>query len=354
MKINVLLPLLPPATPSGGYRVHFEYANRLAARGHDVTVLFPVTVPLPEDAASINGPAPAQSVAERLWWFDLDSRVHTLVVPDLRAQSLPPADVTILTSWATAEAALDHPSTLGRKVYVVYDYEYWRSVPDDVRRRMSRTYGLDAAIVATSAAVETMLSDHRVRPAATIPCGIDLATFRLRRPLGARNRWRVGLPLRTESFKGTADGVAAMAQVRRRLGDHLEVVAFGAAEVPDLPEWIEVVSRPTDDQLSDLYNSLSVFVLPSHYEGWGLPGCEAMACGAALVTTDSEGVRSYALDDETAVVVPPQQPGLLADATVRLLRDDARRLRLAWAGHAYVQRFTWEAAVAALEGILAG
>lgn len=347
----MLLPLLPPATPSGGYRVHLEYANRLSARGHDVAVLFPRTVPLPVDGAA---QPLTPSIAERLWWFDLDRRVRALVVPDLRAPSLPPADVTVLTSWATAEAALEYPPALGRKVYVVYDYEYWRSVPDDVRRRMSRTYDLDAAIVATSTAVETMLAHHGVRPAATIPCGIDLDTFRLRRPLAARNRWRVGLPLRSEPFKGTADGVAALVDARRRLGPSLDVVAFGSAAVPDLPAWIDVVPRPSDRELSDLYNSISVFVLPSHHEGWGLPGCESMACGAALVTTDSGGVRSYALDDETAVVVPPQRPELLADAVVHLLEDDPRRLRLARAGHACVQRFTWEAAVTALEEVLEG
>lgn len=354
LRISILLPLLPPANPSGGFRVHLEYANRLAALGHHVTVVFPATIPLPGPDGPSAPPAPSPTVAERLWWFDVDRRVHVVVVPDLRAGSVPPSDVVVLTSWATAEAALDYPPSTGRKVYVVYDYEYWRSVPDDVRQRMRRTYQLDAAVVATSVAVEQMLAENGVRPAATIPCGLDLTTFRLYHAPETRKRWRVGLPLRRESFKGTADGVAAMVELRRAAGPALEVVAFGSADVPGLPSWVEVVPRPSDAELCELYNSVSVFVLPSLYEGWGLPGCEAMACGAALVTTDSVGVRSYATHGDTAVVVPPGRPDLIAAAVAELWEDDAERQRIARAGHAFVQRFNWDASVTALDRLMAG
>lgn len=351
MRITVLLPLLPSAIPSGGYRVHLEYANRFAARGHEVTVLFPVTVPLPEPVPPVP-PDIAQTLRARLRWFDLDPKVRVIAVPDLRASSVPPSDVLVLTSWATAEAALDYPSSLGRKVYVVYDYEYWRSVPDDIRARMSRTFQLDAAVVATSTAAEEMLAANGVRPVATIPCGLDLATFGVHRPIEQRNPLRVGLPLRSEPFKGTADGVAAMVEIRSRVGDQVEVVAFGSAPVLDLPEWIDVVTRPTDTELCELYNSVSIFVLPSLYEGWGLPACEAMACGAALVTTDSVGVRTYAHHGRTALVVAPGRPRQIAGAVLRLFDDDAQRRRLALSGHDFVQRFTWDSAVISLERVL--
>ena len=355
MRISILLPLLPPETPSGGYRVHLEYANRLSRRGHCVTVIFPKTVPLPSSAI---GAAPSRehspSLAERLWWFAVDDGVRLLVLPDLRRESLPPADVVVLTSWATAEAALDYPHSAGRKVYVVYDYEYWRSVPDDIRARMSRTFLLDGQVVATSVAVEEMLADNGVRPAATIECGLDFDTFAVRRPIEARHQHRVGLPLRNEPFKGTADGIAALREIRHRAGSELQAVAFGSVPSTDLPPWIEVVRRPTDGELCDLLNTVSVFILPSHYEGWGLPGCEAMACGAALVTTDSVGVRSYAHNDETALVVPPRRPSLLARAVLDLFADDGRRQHLAAAGSAYIRRFTWDAAVSRLEHVLAG
>ncbi len=354
MRISILLPLLPPERPSGGYRVHLEYANRLARRGHCVSVIFPETVPLPPPDAIRTTTSPSPFLAERLWWFTIDDGVRLLVVPDLRRGSLPPADVVMLTSWATAEAALDYPPATGRKVYVVYDYEYWRSVDADVRQRMSRTFQLDAEVVATSVAVEEMLAENGVRPAATIPCGLDFETFHIKQPIAGRHPLRVGLPLRDEPFKGTADGLAALEEVRRHAGPTLQAVAFGASHRSGVPPWVDVLGRPTDAALCDLFNSLSILVLPSLYEGWGLPGCEAMACGAALVTTDSVGVRGYARDGETAIVVPPGQPLLLAGAVLDLLADDTRRQRLATAGSAFVERFTWEAAVTQLEQVMIG
>ena len=44
----------------------------------------------------------------------------------------------------------------------------------------------------------------------------------------------------------------------------------------------------------------AVLVLPSWEEGLGLPGIEALACGAALASTDTKGGRDYALAGETA------------------------------------------------------
>ncbi|MBW3562986.1 MAG: glycosyltransferase family 4 protein, partial [Actinobacteria bacterium] len=53
------------------------------------------------------------------------------------------------------------------------------------------------------------------------------------------------------------------------------------------------------------YASAEVFVVGSYFEGFGQPGLEALACGTPLVTTDNGGCRDYAIDRETALVVPP-------------------------------------------------
>ena len=75
-----------------------------------------------------------------------------------------------------------------------------------------------------------------------------------------------------------------------------------------------------------------------------------MACGCALVTTDNGGSRDYAVDGETALVVPPGDAAGLAAAAERLLRDDAARARLAGAGAELVRRrFDWDNTAALLE-----
>jgi glycosyltransferase involved in cell wall biosynthesis len=87
-----------------------------------------------------------------------------------------------------------------------------------------------------------------------------------------------------------------------------------------------------------LLREAAVLVCPSWEEGLGLPGIEALACGAALATTDSRGSRDYAHHERTALVSAPRAPAELADNVVRLLRDAGLRGRLASAGGELVRR----------------
>jgi phosphatidylinositol alpha-1,6-mannosyltransferase len=70
---------------------------------------------------------------------------------------------------------------------------------------------------------------------------------------------------------------------------------------------------------------------------------EAGACGTAVVAADSPGLRDSVRRDETGVLVPFGDERRLADALVRVLEDRALRERLAAAGRAWAQRFSWPA-----------
>jgi glycosyltransferase involved in cell wall biosynthesis len=67
-----------------------------------------------------------------------------------------------------------------------------------------------------------------------------------------------------------------------------------------------------------------------------------MACGAAVVSTDNEGVRDYAINGVTALVTPIRNPEALAGAILELLNDDGRRCAIARAGHEMMTTdFNW-------------
>src|SRR5690606_25810580 len=147
--------------------------------------------------------------------------------------------------------------------------------------------------------------------------------------------------------------IEVLARVKAQEPD-VEVVAFGAIR-PEagLPDWITFVQQPPVEQLVDeIYNTSRVFLCTSYVEGFGLANVEAMACGAALVTTDTGGSRDYARHGATALVAPYRAVDMLSRHVLALLDDDDRRVALARAGRDHVRRFDWDRSGEMLEEFL--
>ncbi len=208
--------------------------------------------------------------------------------------------------------------------------------------------------IAVSSYLREVAVAHGVRPEQVVhvPLAFRQDKFRLTRPLEGRPP-RVAMMYFPAEMKGPEVGLEALRQAKARVPE-LEAVVFGVLESP--PEgldWVSYRRLPSQDELvHDLYNGSRLFLSSSAREGFGLPGLEAMACGCALVTTDSGGPRDYAIDGVTARVAPVGDTAGLADRVVELVGDEAGRLELAQRGLAKAAEFTWTASAAALEAFL--
>lgn len=116
-----------------------------------------------------------------------------------------------------------------------------------------------------------------------------------------------------------------------------------------LASTVRWVGRVSDEELVGLYSGAAAFVFPSLYEGFGLPVLEAMACGAPVVTTTSSSLPEVA--GESAILVPPESPGELANAIRRLLSEPSLGRELVEKGARRAAQFTLEATAAALEPV---
>jgi glycosyltransferase involved in cell wall biosynthesis len=97
-----------------------------------------------------------------------------------------------------------------------------------------------------------------------------------------------------------------------------------------------------DDVLACI-KGFDVFVLSSETEGLGTSLLDAMAAGKACVGTRAGGIPEAVADGETGLIVPTHDPGALANAIVRLLQDEALRLRMGDAGRARaIEQFSVE------------
>ncbi len=141
------------------------------------------------------------------------------------------------------------------------------------------------------------------------------------------------------------DAVAAIARQRR-----IRVVVVGepkpGGEVErrvrelNLGGTVTFTGRIANGEFARLYARATIAVIPSLYEGFGMPAGEAMACGVPVISTTGGALPEVVGD--AGVLVPPADTEALRRAIVALLDDPVRRGQLARAGLARVAgALTW-------------
>jgi glycosyltransferase involved in cell wall biosynthesis len=83
------------------------------------------------------------------------------------------------------------------------------------------------------------------------------------------------------------------------------------------------------DRVPALLRALDVYVLASKFEPYGVALLEAKCAGSAIVATAVNEVPTLLQDGETGLIVPPEDPGAMSAAFLRLARDEGLRRRLA-------------------------
>jgi glycosyltransferase involved in cell wall biosynthesis len=118
-----------------------------------------------------------------------------------------------------------------------------------------------------------------------------------------------------------------------------------------VPDGVEVTGYVDRERLRELYRRARLFVYPSHYEGFGIPPLEAMACGAPVVATRAGAIPEYA--DSAALLVDPGDRIALRAAMVRALGDGALRAELRERGAERAKLYRWDRSAALMTELLA-
>jgi glycosyltransferase involved in cell wall biosynthesis len=215
------------------------------------------------------------------------------------------------------------------------------TVSEFSRREIAKWYGVDTSAMT----VCYVGADHiaRIVPDNTIIERLGLTGRRFFLGVGMGNNKNV-------------EAVAA-AMVRANLSDTLLVVT--GARDPKINGRESKVSfgglrpagRVSDAELRALYDHALALVLPSRYEGFGLPPVEAMVCGCPAIISNTPAMVEICGDAALQCGIDD------IDELSRLLRlvhdDPERRAALIAAGRSRSARFTWEATARSLLGLAA-
>jgi glycosyltransferase involved in cell wall biosynthesis len=343
--------------PSGGFRVVYEYANRLANRGHQVTVVHPRTLnDVPKDAPSLRERAHRFKVGIRslldtpiIDWHTMDARVGLKYVPNSHARHIPDADVLFATAWTTVASVLACGSAHGEKCYFLQAYETWLGPKELV----DATWHAPLHKIVVSKWLRDLGRSLDVSDLTYIPNAIDHQRYRLIVPIENRPR-QVVMVCSPVPLKGSPDGIKAIEIAKAQFPD-LRAKLFGNSRRPTwVPSWMEYTENPPQDRIvKEFYNGSSVLLSSSVTEGFALPPAEAAACGCAIVSTDSGGIRDFVQDGVTGLLSPPNDAQALAKNLCRVLGDDDLRTRLARSANRFVvENLQWENSADLMEQFL--
>jgi glycosyltransferase involved in cell wall biosynthesis len=186
--------------------------------------------------------------------------------------------------------------------------------------------------------------------------GIDIDTFQ---PVADAQPDRLQL-ITTASADQPLKGTRHLLHALRELADHypdIRLIMIGKLKPGGVNErlieqlglgpHIEFHHNLSSEDIRQLYGRASIAVVPSEYEGFGLPAGEAMACETAVVATDGGALPEVVGD--AGLVVPAKDAKALAAAIRRLIENDAERADFARRGRQrIVEQFSWRRAALAL------
>jgi glycosyltransferase involved in cell wall biosynthesis len=345
---NFVLPSLP-TKPVGGVKNMFQFANRLAERGHDITIYYSVKRPFKKQRTPTWLRLMIWKLRKKPTWFTLNKSIQQLVIPEVADKHIRDSDATMCTWWQMAYAINELSPSKGIKINFIQDYELWTGQEEKVHE----SYKLPLTHVVIARYLQDIVEEYNgVRPP-LVNTPINIDQFTMTTPPVERQPASLIMMYSEEPRKGSRYGIEALELVKKRIPS-LRVTLFSVYERTDaIPEWMDYYRRPSD--LPGLYNQHALFFSPSLGEGWGLPPAESMACGCTVVCTNIGGHRDYAIDGQTAVLVEPKNVNDMAEKICRVIEDRQLRLKLSEGGHNLITtQFTWERAVSELESILLG
>ena len=336
---------------AGGAEQHLhEIFGRLAARGHEVTLLcggWPGCAP----EASLDGMRVLRVgtrytfpfLVRGAWRERGPSLAADVLVEDInkvplhapRWSGVPPV-VAVVPHLFGSTAFKEAPWPLAAAVWLAE-----RSIP-----RAYRSIPFEAISESTADDLASRgIPRDSIR---VIYCGIDSVRF-----------------TPEPAARAAQPTFAYLGRLRRYKGVDIVIRAFAAMQSPDAT--LEIAGTGDDrSRLERLVASLDLgrrvrflgfvseaekcsllrrawgLAFASPKEGWGITNLEAAACGTPVVASDSPGLRESVRDGETGFLVPHGDVGAMAAALDRLARSPALVASLGARGRQFAETFTWE------------
>ena len=347
MKINFILPY-PARKPGGGHKIVFQYADFLAEKGHEIHLIFPIELEYLSYNRHFYIRWLMHFILRTKWhrWFVFKNKIHFHLVKKIEENTIPTADITVASYWATAFPISQLSKQKGKKFYFIQSFETW----DGNESKVIEGYYLSLSKIVISKWLKKKIESLSKQTTVYIPNAIHQKDFYIQNKGTDRDVYTAIMLYSSLEIKGGTDGVLILNKVKEKI-PNFQAIVFGVGKKPRFfPDWIKYFKQPNLALLRTLYNKASVYLCPSQLEGWALPPAEAALCGCAIVGYDIGGLKDYAIHSQTALLAPCYNKEILAGYLLELIRNRSKRDILANNAKKYLDKhFKWEDSVNKIE-----
>jgi glycosyltransferase involved in cell wall biosynthesis len=201
--------------------------------------------------------------------------------------------------------------------------------------RIARDFGVDA---------------RRIR---MLGNGLDTSVFRPDPALPRRNSEILCVGRASDPNKGIAILVRALARLPRSVRltlvdrDYADHEGRRLARELGCADRLNVTGPVPTSELREHYCRATLVVVPSLFEGFGLPAAEAMACGTPVVATRAGALPEVVETGRGGILVPPGDAEALAKGIATLLEQPAARAELSREAPARIEAaYSWQTVAA--------
>ena len=336
--------------PVGGYKMVFEYANRLTNMGYEIGIVFlnlhPINrfkLPMFAKKMMVNY---LTSVEPK--WFELDKRIEKISgTSKTFKKKIRKYDSFVVTSYETVAPIYE---LVGSKnnCYFIQDLETWY----ESRNIIEKTFNLGFKNIVIAQWLKKIVDSCAEKESVLIPNPIDLKVYKNNVKTEEKEKHTVGFLYNSYEHKGCKYSLEAVKILKKRYPD-LKAFVFGNPERPsEYPDWIEYTHNASTEQTVEIYNKCSVFICSTIEEGYGLTGLEAIACGSALCTTDYSGAKEYAIDGYNCLMSPIKDVDKMVDNVSYLFDNSLEMEKLIKNGLESVKKFDWDIALEKFKDVI--
>ena len=184
---------------------------------------------------------------------------------------------------------------------------------------------------------DTAKTDLGIDSFTHIPVGVDVERFYpSNKPVNPSQVRVLGMYRPSTPRRGGKRLQALYASLKEKYGHRVSLETFG-----EPCTFGDVNYGPlSQDGVAKVMRSIDIVVEPSEYQGFGLPGLEAIASGVALASTDNRGIDEYGVHEENCLI--EKHGSTLEENVSELIEDSKLRMALGGAGRQTALGFSWD------------